>query len=283
MALVPHGGGAGGSVSMAMPMLTPDNYTVWAIKVQAILDAHTLWEAVAPGDATVNGKKCKTVRAMILGGLPEDVLLQVAMKLTAKEVWDSLKVRFVGADRVRGARRATLRGEFDRLKMVDSEVLDAYAGRLAGMTARFANLGETLGDAELVKKLLDTVPDRLFPVVTGIEKFCVIEEMTFDEALGGCARSTSGFGTVDKTAASAAGSSSHDGGAVGSAGASARRSSGQRRRPERGVGQRRQPARPLLRLRERGHFKRECPKLRRAPAAEQAMLADVGVEDGGLL
>ena len=34
---------------------------------------------------------------------------------------------------------------------------------------------------------------------------------------------------------------------------------------------------------ERGHFKRECPKLRRAPAAEQAMLADVGVEDGGLL
>ena len=90
MAIVPHGGGAGGSVSMAMPMPTPDNYTVWAIKAQAILDAHTLWEAVAQAnDAAVNGKKCKTTRALILSGLPEDVLLSVATKPTAREVWDS--------------------------------------------------------------------------------------------------------------------------------------------------------------------------------------------------
>ncbi|XBI98479.1 hypothetical protein VPH35_018711 [Triticum aestivum] len=110
MAIMPHGGGAG-SVSMAMPMLTPDNYTVWAIKAQAILDAHTVWEAVAPaGDPAVNAKKCKTARAMILGGLLQDVLLSVAAKLTATEVWDSLKVRFVGADRVRAARLVTLHG-----------------------------------------------------------------------------------------------------------------------------------------------------------------------------
>uniref|UniRef100_A0A452XFN2 DUF4219 domain-containing protein n=2 Tax=Aegilops tauschii subsp. strangulata TaxID=200361 RepID=A0A452XFN2_AEGTS len=184
MAIVPHGGGAS-SVSMAMPMLTPDNYTVWAIKAQAILDAHNLWEAVAPvGDAAVNGKKCKTARAMILSGLPEDVLLQVATKLTTREVWDSLKVRFDGAVRVRVAQLATLRGDFDRLKMADDEALDAYAGRLGAITARYASLGETLGDAALVKKLLDTVPDRLFPVVAGIKQFCNVNEMAFDEALG---------------------------------------------------------------------------------------------------
>lgn len=104
MALVPHGSGASGSVSMAMPMLTPDNYKVWVIKAHAILDVHTVWEAVTPGDAAVNAKKDKARRAMLLGALPEDVMLQVATKLTAKEVWDSLKVRFVGANRVRAAR-----------------------------------------------------------------------------------------------------------------------------------------------------------------------------------
>ena len=105
MALVPHGGGsAGGSVSMGMPVLAPDGYTVWAIKAQEILDAHTLWEAVAPtGDAVVKAKKCKTARAMLLSGLPEDVLLSVATKATAREVCDSLKVRIVGAERVRAA------------------------------------------------------------------------------------------------------------------------------------------------------------------------------------
>ena len=34
---------------------------------------------------------------------------------------------------------------------------------------------------------------------------------------------------------------------------------------------------------ERGHFKRECPQLRKAMAAERAMVVDAGVEDGGLL
>lgn len=150
-------------------MLSLDGYTVWAIKAHAILDAHTLWEAVAPGDSPVNNKKCKTARALILQGLPEDVLLSVATKTTAREVWDSLSVRFVGAERVRAARRATLHSELDRTRMEDGEALDAYAGRLAGMVARFAGLGETLADKELVKKLLDTVPDRLFPVVAGIE------------------------------------------------------------------------------------------------------------------
>lgn len=156
-------------------MLAPDGYTVWAIKAQAILDAHTLWEAVAPaGDAVVNAKKCKTARALLLSGPPEDVLLSVATKATAREVWDSVKVRFIGAERVRAARRATLCGELDLLKMDDGESLDAYAGWLAGMAARFAGLGETLGETELVKKLLDTVPDRLFPAVAGMEQFCAL-------------------------------------------------------------------------------------------------------------
>src|SRR4051812_2788277 len=104
MALVPHGGG-GGSFSLQVPPLTPANYTSWAIKVQAILDAQGLWCAVAPAEgAEVDAGKSKTMRAILIGALSEDVLMQVATKTTAKEVWDSLKVRFVGADRVRAAR-----------------------------------------------------------------------------------------------------------------------------------------------------------------------------------
>ena len=34
-------------------MLTGDNYTVWAIKIEANLDAQGIWEAVVPADSTV--------------------------------------------------------------------------------------------------------------------------------------------------------------------------------------------------------------------------------------
>ncbi|XP_073363107.1 uncharacterized protein [Aegilops tauschii subsp. strangulata] len=269
MALVPHGGGsAGGSVSMGMPVLAPDGYTVWAIKARAILDAHTLWEAVAPaGDAAVNGKKCKKARALLL------------------EVWDSLKVRFVGAERVRAARRATLRGELDRLKMEDGESLDAYAGRLAGMAARFAGLGETLGETKLVKKLLDTVSDRLFPVVAGIEQFCAPEELTYDEALGrlrtfdervrrhGQNNGEWADGQLMYTAAQWRVQERRQGGARDDdddAHSVATRDGGHKRGR-------------CYKCGERGHFKCDCPELRKAAAAEHALMADAGVKDGGLL
>ena len=68
--------------------------------------------------------------------------------------------------------------------MADGEDLDGYSGRIGVMTAWYASLWSTLDDEALVKKLLDTVPDRPYPVVAGIEHFCNIAEMTSEEALG---------------------------------------------------------------------------------------------------
>ncbi|CAM0911384.1 unnamed protein product [Alopecurus aequalis] len=146
MVLVPQVAGAS-SVSLSCPVLTPENYTVWAIKVEAILDAQGVWEAVVPEPgATVDEKKNKAARAQLLSALSEDIVLQVSSKKKAAEVWDALKTRFVGADRVKAARLSTLRGEFDRLDMADGEELDIFAGKISGMSA---NGGER-GDGQLL-------------------------------------------------------------------------------------------------------------------------------------
>ncbi|CAM0956175.1 unnamed protein product [Alopecurus aequalis] len=186
MALVPHGAGVGGEHGVAL--LSDAN----ADELHRLGDQgggdprrQGVWEAVSPEEgAAVDEKKNKTARAQLLGALSEDILLQVSGKKTAKEVWDSLKMRFVGADRVKAARLSTLRGEFDKLHMAEGELLDDYAGKISGMAARYASLGSTLSDAAMVKKLLDTVPDRLYSAVAGIEQFCDVEKMAFDEALG---------------------------------------------------------------------------------------------------
>ncbi|KAE8785059.1 retrotransposon protein [Hordeum vulgare] len=55
MSLVPYAGRFGSSLPQPVPMLTGDNYTTWAIKVEANLDAVGLWEAVVPTeDAAVD-------------------------------------------------------------------------------------------------------------------------------------------------------------------------------------------------------------------------------------
>jgi hypothetical protein len=84
---------------------------------------------------------------------------------------------------VKAAHLATLKGEFDKLIMEDTEPLDDYASKISGMAARYVGLGATLDDASMVKKLLGTVTDRLYPAVAGIEQFYNVETMSFEEAL----------------------------------------------------------------------------------------------------
>jgi hypothetical protein len=76
-----------------------------------------------------------------------------------------------------------VKGEFDKLIMENTDTLDDYAGKISDMAARYVELGATLDDASMVKKLLNTVPDCLYPAVAGIEQFYDVETMPFEEAL----------------------------------------------------------------------------------------------------
>ncbi|PWA86893.1 copia protein [Artemisia annua] len=61
------------------PKLKNTNYTVWAIQIKAILDAHGLWETIEPKKNTqVDDKKDKATMALLYEALTEDVILQVA-------------------------------------------------------------------------------------------------------------------------------------------------------------------------------------------------------------
>jgi cysteine synthase len=100
-------GGAGGGDRgdrIHYPTLTSTNYTSWAIRVQAIMQDQGAWEVIeltreqSEQVAAVAARKTKDTKAKahLLQCLPNDQLMQMATKKTGKEVWDSLKARFVG-------------------------------------------------------------------------------------------------------------------------------------------------------------------------------------------
>ena len=52
-----------GGVSFQCLMLTSTNYTTWAIKMEAIMDAHGVWESIeTPVEVIVDEKKNKMAR-----------------------------------------------------------------------------------------------------------------------------------------------------------------------------------------------------------------------------
>ncbi|GJZ11263.1 zinc finger, CCHC-type containing protein [Tanacetum coccineum] len=83
---------------------------------------------------------------MIFQTYPQDVLMQVAQYSTTKEVWDSIKVKYLGADLVQKARLQTFRSELETLRMKPNE--------------------------------------KILLIVATIEQYQDLDEMSFEEAVG---------------------------------------------------------------------------------------------------
>nr|GEV85777.1 zinc finger, CCHC-type [Tanacetum cinerariifolium] len=112
------------------------------------------------------------------------MLMKVSQYTTAKEVWNSVKVKHLGADLVQKACFQTLRSELETLKMKPNESANEFEGKLSSIQAKFKSLGGTLKDKVLVRKLLNSVPKKFLPIVASIEQYQEIDTMQFEEAVG---------------------------------------------------------------------------------------------------
>ncbi|KAJ0908882.1 putative RNA-directed DNA polymerase [Helianthus annuus] len=184
MALVPVK--EAGSMSFQVPVLTQTNYPVWAVKVKAIMDANGVWETVEPRalGAEPDEKKAKQALAFLFQAIPEEMVLQMASYTDPKQVWDGLKTRYLGVDRVRAARLATLRRELENMRMKEGEAVDDFVVKLNGIASKVRSLGYELEEIDLVKRLLDSIPKPFFQLVASIEQCFELETMLFDEAVG---------------------------------------------------------------------------------------------------
>ncbi|GKB25712.1 zinc finger, CCHC-type containing protein [Tanacetum coccineum] len=129
-------------------------------------------------------KKDKTVIAFLYQALPKEQLLQIKKHKTAKAIWDALKTRHIGEERVQQARLQTLKSDFEMLHMKEDETIDTFTAKLTTLVNKAASLGHTIEDSIVVRKLLNVVPDRFLQIVASIEQYSDLDEMSVDEAIG---------------------------------------------------------------------------------------------------
>ncbi|KAL7584618.1 uncharacterized protein LOC111910249 [Lactuca sativa] len=141
----------GGSLTYQVPVLTPTNYHVWAVKVKSIIDAHGIWETVEPktSDKAPDQKKSKQALAFLFQAIPEDMVLQMASYTDPKQMWDGLKTQYLRVDRVRTARLATLKMELESLRMKEDETVDDFVTKLSGLASKVRSLGYELEEGDL--------------------------------------------------------------------------------------------------------------------------------------
>ncbi|XP_074327465.1 uncharacterized protein LOC141665377 [Apium graveolens] len=175
-----------GTVALSYPMLSKSNYTAWAMKMRAVMMAHEIWEEIEPTNtkALVDVKADRFVVAVIYQAIPEDILLAVVEKTSAKGVWDTVKMMCQGAERVKQAIVQTLKMELETRSMKETESMDDFSMTLIGLVINMRALGEIVDEYYVVKKLLRVVPSKFHQITSVMEQFGNIDEMTFEEAVG---------------------------------------------------------------------------------------------------
>ncbi|XP_074356233.1 uncharacterized protein LOC141695929 [Apium graveolens] len=160
---------ANGMSQWQMPKFTKDNYENWCIPMKAILGANDVSELVEKG-------------LMV----PEDEanLNQVASATTSKKVWDILNSSFSGDAKVKRVRLQTLRGEFEALRMKESESISDYFLRVLTIVNQMKSNGEEVSDVRVIEKILRSLVSKFDYKVVAIKDAKDIDEMTIDELMG---------------------------------------------------------------------------------------------------
>jgi len=176
----------GGTSSIQCPMLTQTNYTAWAMKMEIALQVHKVWEAIETESIEpVDADKNIMAIALMIQSIPESLALQIGEFKVAKKVWEAIRSRNVGAERVREARLQTLMNDFDRLKMKDIEKIDDFVGKLAEIASKSAALGVKIEEPKLVKKFLSSLPRKKFiHIVASLEQVLDLNTNGFEDIVG---------------------------------------------------------------------------------------------------
>lgn len=83
-------------------MLTQKNFSVWSIKMQAVIEVNDMWNVVDPANpkAPVDAKWNEVAHVVIFSVIPKDVLFFIVKKESSRDMWMTLKTMFLRAERV---------------------------------------------------------------------------------------------------------------------------------------------------------------------------------------
>ena len=103
---------------------------------------------------------------------------------TTKETWTILETTYKGTKKVKDTKFQMLTTRFEKVKMSDDESFDSFYGRLNEIVIAKLNLGEKIEDANVVRKILRSLPKSFRAKVTAIKESKDLDEIKIQGHIG---------------------------------------------------------------------------------------------------
>ncbi|CAM8957007.1 unnamed protein product [Rhodiola kirilowii] len=189
------------TIPLQIPKFNGRNFKNWSIQLKAFFRSQDLWSLVETGYTEVVGeafdklekedrdlladtrKKDQKALFAIFQAMEETIFEKISEAETSHKAWTILKNAYKGDERVMRMRLQTLRGDFESLRMTDSESVSTYCERVQAVVNNLRVNGEALEEQRVVEKVLRSLPVKFEHVVAAIEEGNDTSKMSIDRLM----------------------------------------------------------------------------------------------------
>ncbi|XP_068329806.1 uncharacterized protein [Pyrus communis] len=116
----------------------------------------------------------------------------------AKKAWDILEVTHESNSTIKESKLQNLITKFENIKMLDDESFSDFYAKLSVIVNGCHNLGDSIPEHRIVKKILRSLPSRFHAKMTGIEKSRDLNTYKLEQLIGSLQTYESDFTEVKK-------------------------------------------------------------------------------------
>ena len=109
---------------------------------------------------------------------------KISSNKTTKEAWTILQTTYEGTKAIKDSKFQRLTTSFEEIKMEKDESFDEFYAKLKDIVNSAFNLGETIPEPKIVRKMLRSLPKRFHAKITVIKESKDIDKIPLTELIG---------------------------------------------------------------------------------------------------
>ena len=133
-----------------------------------------------------------------------NLLTKYTLLIIAKETWAILYTTYEGTKVVKDSKFQRLTTSFEEIKMEENESFDKFYAKLKDIVNSTFNLGETIFELKIVRKVLRYLPEKFHAKITTIEESKDIDKIPLTELVSNLQTYELGLTRIGKSSKSKA-------------------------------------------------------------------------------
>ena len=143
-------------------------------------EAPTDWDEAKIKVANFNSRALN----FLFSAVTNEKFKKISLTETAMEVWIILQTTYEGTKAIKDLKLQRLTTSFEEIKMENDELFDEFYAKLKDIVNSAFNLGETISEPKVVRKVLKSLPERFHAKITVIEESKDIDSIPLIELVG---------------------------------------------------------------------------------------------------